>query len=102
MENPLISIDSIPDKEVIGWARKDMGVDALIKQDPKTEIYIRRLTVDDVNQIRKAYSDLLPMTQEPIFVVNIISSRMVSDQGYKKIRLYYDTKGNLLNRLETN
>jgi len=101
MENPSISIDLIPDREVIGWARKDMAVDALIKQDPKSEIYIRRLTVDEVNQIQKTFSDLLPMTQEPIFVVNLISSRMVSDQGYKKIRLYYNRKGFLINRLET-
>ena len=102
MENPLISIDSISDKEVIGWARKEIIVEDLIKQDPKMEMYIRRLTVDDVNQIRKTYSELLPAIQEPIFVVNIISSGMVSNQGYKKIRLYYNTKGMLIFHLETN
>lgn len=102
MEISNIPIEPVSDHEIILWARKESAVEELLKLDPKTEIFIRRLEPNDVNQIHKSYPDLLSPSQESIIVVNIISSQMLSNQGYKKIRLYYNSKGIILNRLETN
>ncbi|MHA2019744.1 MAG: hypothetical protein ACTSXY_15890 [Promethearchaeota archaeon] len=94
MENEVSELD------LIKIVRKDPSVVKLFSMDPKTEIYIRKLGLEAINLFRKEFPDFLPLNIESVYSVNVISSKMMSSSGYKKIRFYISLKGKILKRIE--
>jgi hypothetical protein len=100
LENESSERSLITLRDAILIARKDPSVDKLIRQDPHSEIYVKILNLSEIEAMTQEYPDLFPKKTDQIFSLNVISSQMYSNHGYKKIRFYLDAYGEILNRLE--
>ena len=89
------------ENEIILLVRKDHSVQLLQSTDPKTEIYIHRLFPEQIIQLNQEYPNFLPTDTPFIYSVNVISSQILSNLGYKKIRFYISPKGQVVRRIET-
>ncbi len=87
--------------DLIRIVRKDPSVIKLYSMDPKTEIYIKKLGLEGLDLIKKEFPNFLPTNLLSVYSINIISSRMMSSSGYKKIRFYISLKGEILKRIES-
>ena len=95
------NLSEINESELIRKIRQDSSVIQLQKLDPSSEIYITRLDELKIKQIELEYPGFFSTQHQEIFSVNIISSKMWKGLGYKKIRLYYTSFGELLKKFET-
>ncbi|MHA1562502.1 MAG: hypothetical protein ACTSPA_10300 [Promethearchaeota archaeon] len=87
--------------DLISIVRKDPSVIKLYSIDPKTEIYIKKLGLEAIQLIQKEFPNFLPSNLNYIYSINVISSKMMSSSGYKKIRFYISIKGEILKRIES-
>ena len=87
--------------DLIRIVRKDQSVMDLYSVDPKTEIYIKKLGTEALDLLQKEFPNFLPPNLQSAFSINVISSKMISSSGYKKIRFYISVTGELLKRIES-
>lgn len=88
-------------KDAILIVRKDPGVELVLKTDPKTEIYVQAVDEKANLYLQKEIPDLLTKESICAYSINVVSSKVFSNQGYKKIRFYLSPEGQILRRLET-
>lgn len=86
---------------LIKIVRQDPSVSYLQKLDPRTEIYVHALDETDLIHLNQEYPNFLPSGITTIFSVNVISSTMMGNNGYKKFRFYIDPTGTILKRIES-
>ena len=86
---------------LIKIVRRDPSVRDLQKLDPKTEIYVQKLEKSHLMQLNQDYPNFIPTGLTNIFSINVISSKMVQNIGYKKIRFYINPNGKILKRIES-
>ena len=91
----------VSELDLIRIVRKDPSVIKLYSMDPKTEIYIRKLGKEAINNFEKEFPNFLPSNLQYVYTINVISSYMISSSGYKKIRFYFSVKGEILKRIES-
>ncbi|MHA1474439.1 MAG: hypothetical protein ACTSQ5_04560 [Promethearchaeota archaeon] len=91
----------VSELDLISIVRKDPSVIKLYSIDPKTEIYIKKLGLEAIQLIQKEFPNFLPSNLNYIYSINVISSKMMSSSGYKKIRFYISIKGEILKRIES-
>ncbi len=91
----------VSELNLIRIVRKDPSVIKLYSMDPKTEIYIKKLGMEGLNLIKKEFPNFLPSNLQSVYSINIISSKMMSSSGYKKIRFYISVEGKILKRIES-
>ena len=91
----------VSELDLIRIVRKDPSVIKIYSSDPKTEIYIKKLGGEAINEIEKEFPNFLPSNLQNVYSINIISSSMVSSSGYKKIRFYISVKGEILKKIES-
>ena len=94
----------LSDFDLLVRIRQDASVNQLIAEDSDTEIYIQHMDTQDIAQIRQEYPKLLPSGENlmELVSVNVISSKMKGNLGYKKIRLYMTPTGEIIKKFETN
>lgn len=86
---------------LIQIVREDTSVRRLFSADPKTEIYINELDLIAIQLIQKEFPTFLSTDLTSLFSVNVISSRMMSSSGYKKIRFYISPIGEIIKKIES-
>lgn len=91
----------VSELDLIRLVRKDPSVIELYSMDPKTEIYIKKLGTEALDLLQKEFPNFLPSNLQSVFSINVISSKMISSSGYKKIRFYISVTGKLLKRIES-
>ena len=91
----------VSELDLIKIVRKDPSVIKLYSLDPKTEIYIKKLGEMGIKNIHEEFPNFLSSNLQWVYSINIISSRMMSSSGYKKIRFYISVKGEILKRIES-
>ena len=91
----------VSELDLIKIVRKDPSVIKLYSLDPKTEIYIKKLGEMGIKTIHEEFPNFLSSNLQWVYSINIISSRMMSSSGYKKIRFYISVKGEILKRIES-
>ncbi len=91
----------VSELDLIRIVRKDPSVIELYSMDPKTEIYIKKLDTKATDLLQKEFPNFLPPNLQSAFSINIISSKMLSSSGYKKIRFYISVTGEILKRIES-
>ena len=91
----------VSELDLIKIVRKDPSVIKLYSLDPKTEIYIKKLDQVGTLLIEKEFPNFLPSNLQSVYSINVISSKMMSSSGYKKIRFYISVKGEILKRIES-
>ncbi|QEE17850.2 hypothetical protein DSAG12_03688 [Promethearchaeum syntrophicum] len=91
----------VSELDLIRLVRKDPSVIELYSMDPKTEIYIKKLGTEALDLLQKEFPNFLPSNLQSVFNINVISSKMISSSGYKKIRFYISVTGKLLKRIES-
>ena len=91
----------VSELDLIRMVRKDPSVIKLYSMDLKTEIYIKKLGSDAIQLIEKEFPNFLPSNLQYVYSINVVSSCMMSSSGYKKIRFYISTKGEILKRIES-
>ena len=91
----------VTELDLIRIVRKDSSVVRLYSMDPQTEIYIKKLKREACHIIEKEFPNFLPSNLQSVFSVNVISSKMMSSSGYKKIRFYISVKGEILKKIES-
>ena len=91
----------VSELDLIRLVRKDPSVIDLFSMDPKPEIYIKKLGMEAIDLLQKEFPNFLPPNLENVFSINIISSKMITSSGYKKIRFYISVTGEILKRIES-
>ena len=91
----------VSELDLIKIVRKDPSVIKLYSLDPKTEIYIKKLDQLGTLLIEEEFPNFLPPNLQSVYSINVISSKMMSSSGYKKIRFYISVKGEILKRIES-
>lgn len=91
----------VSELDLIKIVRKDPSVVKLYSMDSNTEIYIKKLSLEAIQLIKKEFPNFLPSNLQSVYSINIISSKMMSSSGYKKIRFYISIEGEILKRIES-
>lgn len=98
------NVDVIPKSinilDAIKIARSDSMVIALLNQDSQAEIYHHLLQKPEIEALNAEFPNLLPTKNDFVFSINVISSKLSNQHSYKKIRLYIDAEGRIINRFE--
>ncbi len=87
--------------EILKFVREIDEVEVIFSQDPDTKILINTFNDQDLIQLQKDYPDLLPNQNAPIYSVNVITSKMLTKSGYRKIRYYIDGSGQIIREFST-
>ena len=64
-------------RDAILIARNDPGIQQLLQQDVRADVFVRILTQTEIDIMDQEYPDLFPQKTAPIFAINAISSTNV-------------------------
>jgi hypothetical protein len=101
MENPENHPQILTEVQLMKIVRNDPSVERLFSLDSGTDIIINRLDSVAINQMLQEFPGFLTPNSDYIYSINVVSSRMLDNKGYKKIRFYLSPMGEILKKLES-
>ncbi len=81
--------------------RKDPSVYNLITSDKDSEIFINKLSFEAIKQLNEEFPKIFQFSEEILYSITIISSKMTQVGKYMKIRIYTDSDGKFLKKMQT-